>query len=449
MEHHHLTRRGFLGASGALLAGAGLAGCAGLSTAQPSAPGPLTSLSSRKVTLDFAVSATIVTELAWAKALAADFMTLHPNITVNVYPDAQIVDIKSLVTNAMSGTLPDIMRTSDVLSEIEATKGIFLDLTPYLDAYGYKTSDFVTNIMQLGNYDGRQLVVPRGVDQVICAYNPELFATLGVPEPHMGWTWDEFTAASERLTRKVGGTQYYALGIANIYSSYPVFLPFMRGWGGEVVNAAGTRAQLDDPRVVEGVTQMIDYYRTYSPAFLKPPADPFLNGTAAMNFYVRPTLIQQMVNPTHTAWLTTFVPKFVNFPLFPTPRIGAGMQGWAGTVNTRHPHETAAFLLYTLSRRGQLLYSKVSGEVPVRNDLHGSTVWQQPLNFNGPLDQTAFYAYAQYQSYPPTKLPIATNPEMATAIATAFDEMRLGRKSVAQAIRQANTTINQTLKGLA
>ncbi|WP_255951060.1 ABC transporter substrate-binding protein [Streptomyces odontomachi] len=445
----HLTRRGLLAGAGGALAGLGLTGCVGMDTAQPTAPGALTSLSTRPVTLRFGV-AVGPTEEPWAKQLAADFHKLHPNITIDVQPNAQITDIKTLVTNAVSGTLPDIMRTTDVLSAVQAEKGLFLDLTPYFEAYGYQESDFVDNIMKLGKYSGRQLVVPRGVDQVVVAYNPKLFKKFGVPLPHRGWTWDDFLAASKALTQKVGSTQYWALGIqkgAN-YTGYPVFIPFMRGWGGDVVNADSTRATLDDPRVIEGVAQMMDYYRTFSPAFSNPPADPFLGGTAAMNFYVRPLMLGDMVNPQHTAWLTDFVPGFVNFPLFPTPKIGAGMQGWAGTVNTKHPHETAAFLLYTLSRRGQSLYSTIAAEVPVRHDLATSDAWQKPLNFHGDIDQSAFYDLAQYQSYPPSKLPIATNGQMATAIADALDAIRLEKQTPAQAMRQANTLINQTLKGL-
>ncbi|MBO0885189.1 MAG: extracellular solute-binding protein, partial [Mycobacterium sp.] len=259
-----ISRRALLSGTAAFGAGA-LAGCAGMNTAQPRGVGPLTNLTKEPVRLRFGVRPG-ATELAWATVIAKDFQRMHPNITVAVEQNAQITDIRTLVTGALSRDLPDIMFTTDVNVQTQSSKGLLLDLTPYMQAYGMKQSDFLGKIMQLGQWKGRQYVVPRGADQVIVAYNPETFTKAGLPQPRLGWRWPEFLRACAQLQRK-NGHGFWAMGDGATYTGYPIFIPFMRGWGGEVANADGSHATLDSPKVVEGVAQMMDFFGKYSAAF--------------------------------------------------------------------------------------------------------------------------------------------------------------------------------------
>lgn len=445
LRSSRLSRRSLLGSG--LIAGAAVAGCSGMSTAQPRGEGPLTNVTKRPLTLRMGILPS-PNEQAWAQILADDFHKVYPNITVKVEQSAQITDIRTLVTSALSHDLPDIMFSSDVNTQTQSSKGLLLDLTPYMRAYKLKESDFLGKIMKLGQWQGRQFVLPRGLDQVIIAYNPELFRKFGVPEPRLGWKWKEFLHTCKQLQQKQGATQFYAMGTSSSYTGYPIYVPFMRGWGGDVATPDGKHTTMDTPQVIRGVTEMMNFYGTYSAAFQSPPVDPFLGGTAAMSMFVRPSMLTVLVNAERTSWTTKFTPKFVNFPLFPVPKIGAGMAGWAGTITTRHPHETAAFLMYTLSRRGQRAYSKAAGEVPVRVDLAHDATWQDVLNFKGTVDQRAFFEFGEAQSFPPDNVPIVSNGQMSAAIGDALDAIRLKTKTVADAMKACNKIVDQTLVGL-
>lgn len=428
----------------AALAATPIAGCAG-GQGQPEVSGPLDEVTKDKVTLTWWVLPSPQEE-AWSTALADDFQKIYPNITIDVQKSAQVGDVKSVIAAYIARKLPDLIFAADVTVTDESAKGLLMNLTPYMKAYGYQESDFLGNVMGLGQYKGDQYVLPRGLDQVVTAYNPALFDKFGVPVPTMGWTWDDFVAASKELTRKEGGTQYYALGNGATYTGYPIYVPFMRGWGGDIVNAEGTRSTMSDPKVVKGVSEMMGYFAKYTTAFSPPPADPFNAGQAAMNWYVRPSVFAGIVNAERNDWSIPFQPEFVNFPLFPTPKIGAGMAGIGATVNTEHPKEAAAFMMYTLSRRGTLTYSKAAGEVPIRTDLKDSQVWRDVLNFKGEVDQRAFIEYVEYHSYPPSNLPIASNAEVAQSISTAFDEIRLGRKAPDEALADADEQANHVME---
>lgn len=417
--------------------------CTGDGSETPQGSGPLDEVTKSKVTLTWWVLPS-ANEVAWAKALATDFHRQYPNITVKVQKSAQVGDLRAIVAATVANKLPDILFSADVFTTTEASKGVLLDLTPYMRAYHYKDSDFLGAIMELGVYKEKQYVVPRGMDQIVTLYNPALFEKFGVPEPTEGWTWDEFLAASQKLTRKVDGRQYYAMGSgANTHASYPIYVPFMRGWGGDLTD--GEKATLDDPKVARGVSALMDYSRKYTPWFRPPPKDPFLAGFAAMQWAQRPVVYGCCINQDRTKWTTRFTPKFVNFPLLPTPKIGAGMAGWGASAQTEHPREAAAFLMYTLSKRGQEVYSQAAGQVPIRTDLKESTTWREQIPGGSELDQTAFIDFTEYQSFPPTNLPLATNAQMSQAITTMFDSIRLNKAGVPEALKQANETVNSAL----
>ncbi len=423
-----------------------VAAACGAGWSQPDVSGSLTALTSKKVTLHWWVLPS-QDEVDWAQALADGFHKLHPNITIEVDRSAQVGQLQAIVAATVAHKLPDLMFSADVFTLTEASKGVLLNLSPYMKAYGYKKSDFVDGMMQLGNYQGNQYVLPRGMDQIVTAYNPALFKKFGVPLPKEGWTWEEFLAAAKKLTRKVKGTQYYAMGSGgNNHTSYPIYVPFMKGWGGKL--SKNGQANFTDPKLVRGISELMNFAQNYTPWFAPPPSDPFLAGQAAMEWVQRPVLYGCCISPDRKKWTSSFTPQFVNFPLFQTPAIGAGMAGWGATVDTKHPKEAAAFLMYTLSRQGQLAYSKAAGEVPIRTDLLGSTIWRNQIPDGAKLDQKAFADFTQYQSYPPSNIPLATDGQMAATMTNLFDEMRLGKASPAQALASANKNINAALKSL-
>lgn len=418
------------------------AACSG-GGASSAGSGPLTSVSKKPVTLTMWVLSS-QDEYDWANQLVKGFENKYPNITVKIQKSAQVGDLKSVVSASVAHKLPDILFSADVFTQTESSRGMLLDVTPYMKAYGYKSSDFLGNIMDLGKYKGKQYVVPRAMDQVTTIYNPELFKKFGVPLPKQGWTWDELVNDCKKLTRKVDGKQYWCLGSGgNTYGSYPLYVPFMRGWGGDLTS--GDKVTLTDPKVVEGVTQLMNFSRDYTPWFNPPPKDPFLAGQAAMEWTQRPVVFGCCINQTRTKWTSSFTPAFVNFPLLPTPKIGAGMAGWGASANTEHPHEAAAFLMYSLSKEGQQIYAKAGGDVPVRTDLKSDTSWKDAIPDGDKIDQTAFTAYAQYQSYPPTNLPVATNAQMSQALTTMWDSIRLKKASVPDALATAQQSIQQAM----
>jgi multiple sugar transport system substrate-binding protein len=405
----------------------------------------LTHLTSKKITLTMWVLPVTV-EKETAEADAQAFHKLHPNVTIKVEESAAVGNTASDVAAAAGHTLPDIMWSADVLTDFEAQHGILMNLSPYMKAYGYKLSMFREGMMKLGQYDGNQYVIPRGFDQVMVVYNPVLFKKFHVPLPTEGWTWSTFVKDSKLLTRKVGNTQYYALGSNSTDSWYAIYDPFMRSFGGHILAPNGKTTTIDSPAVVKGGTELMNYGREYTSWFANLPKDPFLTGQAAMEWAVRPQLDGWLTDNNHK-WALPGDPhlNFVNFPLLePHPEIGAGMSGYAVSTDTKHPHTAAAFEMFLLSNAGELVRSRVAGSVPIRNDLAKSTVWRAfpPVGYK--LNENAFVNFSKYDSVPPNLSVGATGP-VETDIQNALEEIQLKKMTPAQAFKQAAQQINAIL----
>jgi len=386
-------------------------------------------------------------EVKTAEAQVKAFEKIHPNIHIKVEENAGAGNVEKQLAAAVAHTLPDILWSADVLTHAEAKNHILLNLSPYMKAYGYHQSQFVHSMMVLGQYKGNQYIVPRGIDQVVMAYNPKIFHMFGVPVPKEGITWDQFAKYGPELTKKVNGVQYYALSSYGFnINGYPIQEPAVRWYGGHFTNSAGTICTMDQPDAEKGLSKILDFSDKYSSLNAHLPTSAWLAGHAAMAWVVRPQ-IDGWLNSSGTGWSLPFSPNFVNFPLTePHPQIGAGMSGYAVTTDATGAakNAAAAYMMFLLSKQGELVRSRVAGSVPIRKDLASSTVWRKFPDVTPPINQDPFVAYSQDESLPPLKLTIDTGPA-ATAISTALTSVELGKSTLGPALKKACSAIDAAI----
>ncbi len=389
-------------------------------------------------------------EVKTATAQVDAFEKLHPNVHIKVEENAGAGNVEAQLADAVSHSLPALIWTADVLTAPEAEHGILLNLSPYMKAYGYKQSEFVHNMMALGQYGGRQYAIPRGVDQVALAYNPKIFEMMHVPLPKEGITWAQFAALGPKLTKKVNGVQYYALASEGDSSfsinSYPLQEAAVRLHGGHFTNLKSTVCELDQPSAEIGINEMLQFAIRYSDINAHLPSSAWEAGHAAMAFPVKPQ-IAGWLNKSSTGWNLPFDPNFINFPLTsPHIEIPAGMSGYAVTTDVSGDarNAAAAYAMFLLSRQGELIRSRVAGSVPIRLDLANSTVWRSYPPVKPPINQEAFVAYDQHEALP-TAIPISQGAAY-TAIDNAYQSVLLGKASVDRAMKTACVAIDKALR---
>jgi hypothetical protein len=111
-------------------------------------------------------------------------------------------------------------------------------------------------------HHGALLGVPLLTAPMLLFYDRQRFEQAGVREPTDGWGWAQFLDAARRLTHDPGDAAASSCGAglapADQYGFWPDFgarVPLALIWqaGGEVVDAAGKRARLTQPEVLEAL----------------------------------------------------------------------------------------------------------------------------------------------------------------------------------------------------
>lgn len=447
-----------LGALGAVAMLA--AACGGHSTTakSPTSAGTGTSTKSLKVPASEHVTLSLwltsgAPDLIGVQAEVAAFEKKYPNIKIKIVKTATAGNDPGTLAAAAAHKLPDLMRAADVDTYYFASHNLLLNLNPYMKAYGYTQSQFVGPIMALGQYSGKQYVVPRAFDEAVVAYNPQVLKKFGIPAPKEGMTWATFKKDACAMNTKVGGTQYYGVGTNLPNSSYILYDPFIKSTGGSVLNSAGTKATLDSSASLKGLTELSTFSRSCTSWYDNLPKgnDPFLSGKAGFDIVVRPQ-VASWENTAGNAWASVKFPvNIVNFPLLsPHPAIGAGMVGFAATVDTKHPRAAAAFEMFLLSKAGELARAKAEGSIPIRKDLASNPTWINALNFTKSVyhytfNSQAFDSYTSDISTPPAQLELGASGTPPTAIANAWTAIQLKKQTVTQAFTAATAKINSWL----
>jgi len=251
----------------AMLAATVAAGCAGNVYAQDNS-----------VNLRWAMSADSQAEIAVWKHLAEMVHQKYPEITVQFESTAFRDYYNKLATQAAANDLACIAGLQ--AQRVPDYGQLFVDLNPYFNSANFDIGAYEASIVDGLQQDGKQLAVPYDLGPYVLYYNKTMFDAAGVPEPHPGWSADEFLAAAKALT-KDGKYGFVADGTPDMW------LPFVLSIGGNYIKDG--KPDLTNQKVVEGFTWVTNLASKEHVAPELPatgasnyPADQFRSGNAAM-----------------------------------------------------------------------------------------------------------------------------------------------------------------------
>lgn len=130
--------------------------------------------------------------------LIQKFEAEHPNIKVDMQDLGWGDATQSLQTWAASDTLPDVMYHLPATVFDLYEKGKILDLTGYVD--DALKEDMYPAMLEAGQYNSKQLMIPCGGSSLIMWYNAELFRQAGLDPENPPKTWVELLDACEALS---------------------------------------------------------------------------------------------------------------------------------------------------------------------------------------------------------------------------------------------------------
>lgn len=198
------------------------------------------------------------------------------------------LDYFSKMTTAFAGDVaPDVfMYTMDDVPT-RAAAGTIANLTPYMEADGYDTSDLYEAEVAAGVYDGNQYALPMSSTCRVLWYNLDLFKDAGLSEEDVPSTWEELYDVAHKMDIVEDGVIKQlgfdpTAGEANYHQ-------FLWQAGLDYFDAEGNPL-LDQEPQKEVLQWMVDFNKDYPASQLQAftdagkvlAADGFLSGQLAM-----------------------------------------------------------------------------------------------------------------------------------------------------------------------
>lgn len=107
---------------------------------------------------------------------------------------------KKFNTQASAGNAPDVFQNSVAFLRKYDDKRVLLDLNAQVKAGNLSMEHFRAGLDKAGEVDGKLVGVPVGGNTFALIYNPAEYEKIGVT-PAEGWTWDEYDAATEKISK--------------------------------------------------------------------------------------------------------------------------------------------------------------------------------------------------------------------------------------------------------
>lgn len=194
---------------------------------------------------------------------AEAFHQANPSIEVHVIPLDEIVSFPLEDETDTLGPVRQLASQADAfIWSTDAVEGgppgLVLDLTTFVEADGEPTEDdFLTDLWDHFQWQGRTWGLPVGVDPLVVLYDPTAFEAAGVKPPAPGWSWEELFSAAQQLTQREG-EQVTRYGFADY--GMDGMQSFVEAQDVQLVDdtVQPPVPALDDPRIVAAVETYAD-----------------------------------------------------------------------------------------------------------------------------------------------------------------------------------------------
>ncbi len=243
-----LSRRSALRAMVAACGSAVVAGCPATTSGQARPPATRTRTPLSFATLNAGLWSTAGTTLVMQALWSATegFRAQHPSLELSMQPPFA-GGPPAVVTALTAGTAPDVLMSwTAPWFDWAVHRGLFVDLTPYLQQSNRSLEVWPSYAVQAYNVGGRQYALPFYIATTCQVVNLGVLDGLGLSYPAVemplaDWVrlWEAATSHDPSHPRVGGGLHWTATGLPQATFS---------GWGGQIMDQADpARCRLDSP----------------------------------------------------------------------------------------------------------------------------------------------------------------------------------------------------------
>lgn len=187
------------------------------------------------------------------------YLDAHPEIEIISLPTADDDEyVQKMTTMVAGGTPPDITKITGGRLIATASKGIYEDLRPLIDASPV-LSRVWSQLPDDGKehrYCGVQLGIPNDVDTRLWFVNLDLFEKEGIAPPTNDWTWDDMVTIGKAVTKPDENQWFASLPI----HSFQDWSDWVWQAGGTVFTEDLAHVNLDTPEAITAAQFLVDFF---------------------------------------------------------------------------------------------------------------------------------------------------------------------------------------------
>jgi len=322
-------------------------------------------------------------ELTVWKQIVTDFEAINPTIAISVEVsdwDSYWTKLKTLLA---ANTPPDMFAIDAPLYLDYQSKGVLLNLQPYIDANPGMLDGLYPQTLQAYQTPDGYFGLPRDFQTIVLFYNKAMFDAAGMAYPTADWTWDDLRAAAKSLTLDTNGdgkTDQYGFSF-DMWDMEPGYSEAIWSYGGDMINADHTKTMLGEPAARQAWQLLydmtfVDKSVPDSNTSGQYGGDTFLAGVSAMT-------------PMGHWAVPGYADANLQFDVAPMPKGPAGRftsvnsAGFVIANRSKHPDQAFEFLKFVISTAGQTRLAELGFACPVLKSIAESpTFLQQTININ-------------------------------------------------------------------
>ncbi len=310
----------------------------------------------------------------WA-GIAKAFEAAHPDIKVKIELSDWDSYWEKLRVQMAGGTPPDVFAMDAPLYPDWQSRGVLLNLQPYLDADPSALDGVYPITLEAYKTPEGYFGLPRDFQTIVLYYNKDMFDAAGVAYPTEDWTWDDLRATAKTLTLDKdgdGATDQWGFW-AEAYDQEPFWGSVIWSHGGDIVDAAAGKTLIGSPEAAAGfefirAMWLDDKSMPTQSQLAQYGYDGFLAGISAMGVSGHWSVPDYATQP--FAW------DVAPMPSGPAGRVtGVNSAGFVIAKDSKSPDAAWEFVKYATSDAGQSELAKIGFAVPIRESVARSDAY--------------------------------------------------------------------------
>jgi multiple sugar transport system substrate-binding protein len=362
------------------------------------------------------------------------FKQLFPNVTINYEP--QPADFQTKMKADFAGnTEPDVFYVDSSLMTAFGPNQLLLPLDDAMQTAGVKTDDYLGQLSQLFQLDGKTYGLPKDQGSLALFVNNDIAQQAGV-DPASLKTWDDVSAAAQKMTSGEGPGKVYGMCLSSEIQRIGALM------------LANNNPIVQDKKATfnqESGVQAVDFWYKFKTdgsgeLFKEQGAgwcgEAFSKKTSAMvveGGWMIPFMVQQGPD--------------VNYTALPLPIPAGGKQAtlvytnaWGASARTKYPNAAAALVLFLTSAANQKPILETGFALPTVNTLLSDPYFEQNPNAKVLAEAAQYGSVADLTFGPP-----ATYNEVTKSLNEGLEALFLGTSDTKTALDTAAQQVDQLL----